>query len=61
MGNQSDIARPPYKYFMFYWLHDQNRLYSDPQFFGTDDRDEFRKAVRNAYDNGYEIDYNTPV
>ena len=46
---------------MFYWLHDQNRLYSDPQFFGTDDRDEFRKAVRNAYDNGYEIDYNTPV
>lgn len=44
------------KYELYYWLHNQSKLFSEPQHYETNSREEFFRALAIAEDNGYEIE-----
>ena len=45
------------KYFFLYWLPNQSKVFSEPYYFGTDDRKEFEEKLDIARKHGYEIEY----
>ena len=46
---------------MIYWLPNQSKLFSEPQYYETDDRDNFIHALQIANENGYEIEFATEL
>lgn len=56
-----DIYRPAEKYFMVYWLNGQSHLFSDPQIFSTNNKEEFKKALETAKRCMYDVEYYTAI
>lgn len=48
-------------FYMIYWLRNQSKILSAPQYYETDDRDDFIHALEVAEENGYEIEYSTAL
>lgn len=46
----------PYLYYMLYWLHNQSKLFSEPQCYTTKRTDELEKAITTADSSRYEIE-----
>lgn len=46
---------------LIYWLHNQSKIFSAPQYYETDDREDFIHALEVANENGYEIEYATEL
>lgn len=44
-------------YKLMYWLPNQSKLYSFPQVFETEDRDDWQEAIKTAVNHGYEIEF----
>lgn len=44
-------------YKLMYWLPNQSKLYSFPQVFETEDRDDWQEAIKTAVTHGYEIEF----
>lgn len=49
------------KYKIIYWLPNQSKLFSAPQYYETDDKADFIHALKIAEENGYEIEYATKL
>ena len=49
------------KYTLVYWLPNQSKLFSAPECYETEDRDDFIRALDIANEKGYEIEYATEV
>ena len=45
------------KYYFLYWLPNQSKVFSEPYYYGTDDREDFMKKLNTARKSGYEIEY----
>lgn len=43
------------KYKIIYWLHNQSKIFSDPQCFETDNMEDFVRALNSAVKYRYEI------
>lgn len=48
-------------YRLIYWLPRQSKLFSAPNYYETDDRDDFIHALQVANENGYEIEFATEL
>lgn len=46
---------------LIYWLPNQSRMFSDPQYYETSCREDFIHAVEVANKNGYEIEYASEI
>lgn len=46
---------------MIYWLPNQSKICSAPQYYETDDREDFIRALLIAKENGYEIEFATEL
>ena len=44
---------------MAYWLPRQNKIVGAPQYYETDDREDFVNALEMVINNGYEIEFAT--
>lgn len=44
------------QYILVYWLPNQSKLFSEPQYFTTPDKDLFEEAVLTAMAERYEIE-----
>lgn len=47
------------EYKLVYWLHNQSKLFSSPQCFVTNNKEDFVRAIKEAVKHGYEIEYAT--
>jgi hypothetical protein len=46
---------------IIYWLPNQSKMFSAPQYYETDDRENFIKVLIVAKENGYEIEFATEL
>ena len=46
---------------MAYWLSRQDKIAGAPQYYETDDREDFVNALEFVINNGYEIEFATEV
>lgn len=46
---------------LIYWLPNQSKLFSAPQYYETDDREDFIHALEVADKNSYEIEFATEL
>lgn len=46
---------------LIYWLPNQSKVFSLPQYYMSYDRDNFIHALQIAKDNGYEIEFASEV
>lgn len=46
---------------IIYWLPNQSKIFSAPQYYETDDREDFIKALIVVKENGYEIEFATEL
>lgn len=46
---------------MIYWLPRQSKIFSAPNYYETDDREDFIHALQIANENGYEIEFATEL
>ncbi len=44
---------------LIYWLPNQSKLFSAPQYYETNDREDFIHALQIVEENGYEIEFAT--
>ena len=49
------------KYKLIYWLPNQSKIFSAPQYYETSDRDDFIRALDCVERNGYEIEFATEL
>ena len=47
----------PNTYYFTYWYPTQSKLFSYPNYYGTENREEFKKMLDAARGFGYEIEY----
>ena len=45
------------KWRLIYWFKDQSRIYSEPNIYDTDTKEDFNRALKTAVENDYEIDF----
>lgn len=46
---------------IIYWLPNQSKIFSEPQYYETNDREDFIHALQVATENGYEIEFATEL
>lgn len=46
---------------IIYWLPNQSKIFSAPQYYETDDREDFIRALLFVEENGYEIESATEL
>lgn len=61
MKEVNKMTKEMFEFEIIYWLPNQSKIFSEPQYYETNDREDFIHALQVARENGYEIEFATEL